>query len=139
MRRFHFYDAVTGVLNQNCVVINAPNADVAAAGNCPPGHKTIEGTFDYLSQAVDVTTGQVIAYQPPQPTPDYEWNATDLRWRLTAAVAAKQQASAAALAAIETLEGKGIRAMRELALGMAGAQERVAAIDAQIATLRENL
>jgi hypothetical protein len=183
MRRFHFYQADTGVLHQNCVSINAPNAEKAAAGNCPPGHEIIEGNFDYLSQRVDVaavaadhatqlsphasrvaemraalvpsmpggifrepapapiiaTAAHIVDYQPPAPSAEHEWNATTKRWQLNAAATAKAQARTAALATIATLDMQSIRATRELALGVPGALERVAAIDAQIATLRGQL
>jgi hypothetical protein len=125
MKQFHFYDASTGLLHSSSIVINAASDNEASARkNCPAGHNIIEGVFDPLSQRIDVATGEVIDYQPPQPSPD---------------IAARLAARAAALATIDQLEGKGIRSMRELALGAPGAQERLAAIDAQIAALRASL
>jgi hypothetical protein len=136
MRSFSFYHKDTGMLNGS---VFSTDDDSMLSANIPADHKVIEGALDRLSQSVDIATGQVIDYQPPQPSADFEWNATTKRWQLSAAVAAKRQASTAALAAIESLESKGIRAMRELTLGMPGAQDRVAAIDAQISALRQQI
>jgi hypothetical protein len=81
----------------------------------------------------------LVDYQPPAPSADHEWDGETKRWRLSAATTAKAQARAAALVAIAALETQGIRPMRELTLGLPGAQERLASIDSQIAALRASL
>jgi hypothetical protein len=109
------------------------------SANIPAGHKALEGQYDHLSQRVDIETGQVVDYQPPQPSPDHEWDAATKRWRLKADVAERQRRREAALAQIRTLEAAQARPMREAALGIAGAVERLRAIDEQIAQLRVEL
>lgn len=140
MTQFHFYDQNTGLLHGNSIVLNAPeDNDATLMRNCPIGHKPVQGNLHPLTQRVDIATGQVIDYQPPAPSVDHEWNADTKRWQLSAAVVATAEARTVALAAIVSLETQGIRSMRELALGLPGAQERVTAIDAQIAKLRLSL
>jgi hypothetical protein len=51
----------------------------------------------------------------------------------------KARARISALAAIRELEQSSLRAVRELALGAAGALERLQALDAAIVELRKNL
>jgi len=138
MKHFHYYDERTGVLHGDTLAINA-NAGhkEAAAANCPPGHKPIEGHFDPLSQRVDVATGQVIDYQPEQPSNDHEWDAQVKRWRLNPEMAAAAEARRTTLAKIRELEAGQARAVREAVL--TGDPTRLAAIEAQIAELRRQL
>jgi hypothetical protein len=111
-------------------------SDAPAPINFPDGHGVIEGIYDHLRKRVDIATGELVDYQPPQPSTDHEWNAETKRWQLNAAAQGKIDAHADALGRIAALEAQGIRSMRELALGQPGAQDRLAAIDAQIAGLR---
>lgn len=57
------------------------------------------------------------------------WDTVSKRWMVNAAVQAKKEANASALAQIATLEASGLRAARELALGQAGALDRLKAIE----------
>jgi hypothetical protein len=81
----------------------------------------------------------LIDHQPPAPDADHVWDDTAKRWQLSPDIAAKQGARAAALATIGQLEAKGIRAMREAALGIAGAQDRLTALDVAIVAQRASL
>src|ERR1039458_1425660 len=90
-------------------------------------HAFVGADVDRRSQRVDIVTGQLIDYQPPQPSSDHEWNATNKRWHLTQAVQAKQAARSTALAKIAALEASGVRCARELALGQAGPVGKVQA------------
>lgn len=139
MKRYGFYHRETGLLAN--VVFSTDDENAMLANNTPADHIAIEGHHDSLSKRVDIATGQVIDYQPPAPSADHEWNAETKRWQLNAAVTAKAQARAAALAAIAILEGQSMRPMRELALGIGilGARSRLAAINSQIASLRKSL
>jgi hypothetical protein len=142
MRCFYFYHKTSGVLNQNTIVINAPNAENVALLNCPPEHKIIEGNFDPLSQRVDIETGQLIDYQPPQPSADHEWNADTKRWQLSAAAQSKLDGNTAAMTSISSGELRSLRAMRELllVLSVEGAErDRLKAIDDEIVSLRPQL
>jgi len=51
------------------------------------GEDFVEGSFDHLSQRVDIETGEVVDYQPPAPdaTPlnTYSWDASIKRWVAT--------------------------------------------------------
>jgi hypothetical protein len=156
MRMVSFFNKGTGLFNGSHMICSD---DAAVALNTPPDHIAIDGHHDHLSKCVDVFCGapeivdavnqygiptggkltlhKVIEYQPPAPSADHEWNAETKRWQLSAAVMARQQGRTDALAAIAVLEAQCIRPMRELALGFPGAQERVAAIDSQIAELRK--
>jgi hypothetical protein len=136
MKTVTFYHRETGMLDGSQLICSD---DSLVALNTPADHIAIEGAFDHLCQRVDVTTGAVVDYQPPQPDADHEWNADTKRWQLNADTQARQAASAAALGQILLLEARGIRAARELALGVAGAVDRLTALDAQIAAQRANL
>lgn len=141
-RHFCFYDNATGVLHPNRVSTDADPATTAerfAKGSAPPDHTCIEGVYDALSQKVDVTTRKIVDYQPPQPTPDHEWHATGKRWVVKASVTAGVDARATARARIALLEQQSIRACREAQLGKPGAQELLAAIDAEIAAQEQLL
>lgn len=129
------YSEETGLFTGVIVAVH----DELLDANTPIGCKTLIGRYDHLSQRVDVASGTVVDYQPPQPSTDHEWNADTKRWQLTAAAQSKIDGHTAALAQIAALEAKGARCVRELALGQAGAADRVAAIDAEIAALRPAL
>ncbi len=125
MRHFSFYDPRTGAFHGCAVGINAPedeNVDVLLAKNAPAGHVAIEGEFDPGCHRVNVATGLV-----------------ETRERVVDAAADAAQRRQATLAAIAVKEASQLRALRELALGRAGARERLEAIDAEIAALRPAL
>lgn len=136
MRTVSFFHRETGLLNGQLLIASD---DEAVALNTPADHIAIDGHHDSLTQRVDLATAQVVDYQPPQPSPDHEWNVESKRWVLGAATAARQAARSSALLAIGQLEAKGIRAMRELALNTLGAADRLKSIDDQISALRADL
>jgi hypothetical protein len=137
MKVVSFYHRDTGMFNGRHLMVSDP---AMIPLNTPPDHVAIEGDhYDPLTQRVDVGTGKVIDHIPPQPSEEYEWSAISRRWQLRPEVTAKQQARAAALARITELELKALRALREHALGKAGAHERLSAIDTEISQLRELL
>lgn len=137
IRHYSFYSQADGALVDGVFGTTDP---AAVEANIPQGLKLIEGRFDHLSQRVNLTTGAIEDYQPAQPSPDHEWNADARRWRVNSAAQAKLDAKQSAQAEIARLE-KDVqpRAQREMALGQAGALERLAALDGQIATLRQAL
>lgn len=45
-----------------------------------PDHGFIVGVYDALSERVDLETGEVVAYVPPQPGPRYVWDSETKRW-----------------------------------------------------------
>ena len=105
----------------------------------PAGHLPIEGDYDHLAEQVDISTGAVIDYQPPAPDANHEWNSAARRWQLTAAVQAAIDQRARASARIAQLEVSQHRAVRDAALGFAGAIARLQSIDDEIAALRSDL
>jgi hypothetical protein len=109
--------------------------------NTPEGHTHFihEGPLDHLCNKVDVATGEIVDHVPDQPTDDHQWHEPTKRWNLSAAVQAKEQARAQALATINQLEAQCVRPLRELALGIAGAADRLAALETAIAAERLKL
>lgn len=114
---------------------SAPYSECLAQ-NTPAGCVAIEGVFDRLSQCVDLTSGQVVSYQPPQPDENHEWNATTKRWVKRAEVIAREAQRAQALTRIDELERRQHRRLREL---LAASDPQLKAIDDEIAELRQAL
>jgi hypothetical protein len=129
------YNLETGLFTS---VIIAVHDDLLDA-NTPSGHKTLIGRYDHLSQRVDLATGEVVDYQPPQPSSDDEWNAETKRWQLIAAAADRANRHISASEHIGLLEASQHRALREHALGYPGAVDRLKEIDQEIAALRKDL
>lgn len=137
MRTWSFHHKDTGLFNGS--TYSCDNDKTPIAANTPPDHIAVAGVYDHLSQRVDLATGKVVDYQPPQPSPDHEWNAETRRWQLTAAAAAKGIAAETARAKIKQLEASQHRAVREALLGDQAALKRLASIDFEIKTLRSQL
>jgi hypothetical protein len=99
----------------------------------PAGYGFAEGSYDHLSQRLDLATGQVVDYQPPRPDDDHEWTETDAdgtplrRWTLKPKVAERRARKAAASARIAELAAKEGRAIREHLLGIVPTEEDRAA------------
>lgn len=138
MKHWSFYRADTGELTGDRY--SAPD-ESGLSQNTPPGCVAVEGRHDHISRRVDVATGQVISYQPPQPSPDHEW--TGERWRLNPAAQDRARQRRAAQASIDALEAQQPRAARELLLKVAAALnvdgKRLQALDDQIANHRKRL
>jgi hypothetical protein len=130
-----FYDPSTGLFSGHQFTGHESTIDI----NAPPEHKAAEGCHDPLLKRVNIATGEVEDYQPPQPSDDHEWHHESRRWRLSEAVQAKQHARAQAMAQIHVLETQCVRPLRELALGIAGALDRLASLETQIAAERLKL
>jgi len=136
MRQFHFYDVTTGLLHGNSIAVNMPEGDEAIAlRHCPPGHKPIEGTLHPLTHRVDIATGKVVEYQPPQPSADHEWDPATKRWQLSAAAQSKITAKADAAARVATLEASQTTWLRKHALGDPAAITHLREIDDELAVL----
>jgi hypothetical protein len=138
MKRWHFWDQTSGAISSHYFC--APN-DRALRDNTPAGLIPIEGTYDHLSQRVDLATGKVIDYRPDQPDDDHEWNERLRRWTKRPEAMAKQIQATRAQRQIERLEKQQARPMRELARnpGDAAARRRIDEIDAEIEALRAQL
>jgi len=107
------------------------------AGMTPAGLTSIEGAHDHLCKRVDVATGEVVDYQPPQPSPHHEWDGR--RWNLSSAAQQAKAAEGGALVALAAADQRRIRALSDLALGIAGATARLESIEAECAQHRARL
>jgi hypothetical protein len=136
MSTYSFYHPETGQIHHQA--FGTDDARMLKA-NTPAGYVATPGCLDPLSQRIDVTTGEVVDYQPPLPSADHEWNATTKRWQIKPEIQAKQAARRSALVSIAALEASGVRVARELALGQAGALDRLKALDIEIAAQRLKL
>jgi hypothetical protein len=136
VKTYSFYDAGTGLFTGKRLHCD----DAARAqSQLPSDISLLEGAFDPLSQRVQLTTGAVVDYQPPAPSPDHEWNPTAKRWRLRLPGSGGQERRAAILERIRALEANQGRALREATLGDAMAFRRLKEIDSAIAGLRQQL
>src|ERR1700727_8531 len=80
----HFYDAKTGLFTGVSIhtTLTEPTAvKEFVAENTPAGHGSYIGYVDALSQKIDLSTGQIVDYKPPQPSPRHEWNPVTKRWQ----------------------------------------------------------
>lgn len=135
MKTWHFYDLTTGLFTRQRLVTSD---DALLAANTPAGCGAHAGAVDPDSQRVDLATGELVDWQPPQPSVDHEWNTDSRRWELTPAAAKREAAALDAQRRIEALEIAQLRPLRELLLDQTSqpARARLAEIDAEIATLR---
>lgn len=133
-RTWHLYDQATGIFTGR--TFSAPDEE-SLRHNVPEGHGAHEAkNIDHLSQRLDLTNREIVSYQPPAPSADHEWDGVSKRWKLNAAVAAREAERASAAAQIRDLESKALRALIEQALGHKGAKERLEALHNQIIRLR---
>jgi hypothetical protein len=135
-RHWAFFDPVTGLFAGRTY---GGSSVEGLKNNTPEGCAAIEGMYDHLAQRVDIITGEVVDYQPPQPSADHEWNADTKRWQLTAAAQDVINADAIARAQLEAIDRQSIRALREAALGKPEAVALLATLDAQATPLRADV
>jgi hypothetical protein len=106
----HFYDTTTGLFSGVSIHTNltAPK-DVKKfiAENTPAGHGAYVGYVDALSQKMDVASGQLVDYRPPQPSPKHEWNPTTKRWQRQ--VGMKRSTALARIAELEKGQHRTVR------------------------------
>lgn len=70
------YSLADGRLTGVTVTCSGDYLDANVEADCG----CVIGEYDALSQRVDLATGLVIDYQPPQPSPDHAWDAELRRW-----------------------------------------------------------
>lgn len=138
MRHFSVYRLSDGLFTGQQIglpTVATEREQSHALGTLPEGCAVMEGRFDHLAQRVDLTTCAVVDYQPPQPSPDHEWDEATKRWQLSAAAVERQQRRSEAVARIRELEAAQARPLRELALrpGDPTALGRLREIEAEIA------
>lgn len=139
--QFHFFDVETGLLHEKCVVLNVQSADVqtVARANAPAGHEPIEGAYDHLSQRVDVPSGKVVDYQPPQPSTDHEWNHVTKRWDLNQAALERLHLANEKRLRLAVLTAKKPDLVSDALLGKEGAMDKLRVADNEIELLKEQL
>jgi hypothetical protein len=80
MKTYHFFHEETGLFADFILTLTDERSLKA---NIPPNHVAHDGSVsDHLSQRFDIASGSVVDYQPPQPSPDHEWDARSRRWSL---------------------------------------------------------
>jgi hypothetical protein len=135
--RWSFYDELTGAISKR--TYQGPERYLDR--NTPTGHVAIAGEYDWLSQRVDVATGEVVAYRPPQPDAEHEWNATIRRWVKRPDIVARDNRDAAAREKLREIDLARIRPLAELAMNPldAAALARLTSLEAQAVEAREDL
>lgn len=139
-RNWAFYDASTGLFRPKR--ITCPDTfDISK--NTPEGCIAIEGSYDHLSQRMDIERGEVVDYVPPAPNDDFEWNADIKRWLKRPEVLQWERASEVAQAQLAAIDAQKVRALTDhvLAPNERGAdgklpRERLAEFEAQMEPLR---
>ena len=110
--QLHIYNLETGLFTGQAHHANTKDPEALAAfidESTPPGHGAYVGKYvDYLSKKVDVQTGLLTEYQPPQPSRRHTWNPETKRWQ-----ANTREQREAVLARIAQLENSSHRAVRE--------------------------
>jgi hypothetical protein len=111
----HIYELASGLFTGQAHHTNARDPATIAGFievSTPPGHGAYIGKYvDYLSKKVDVHTGLLAEYQPPQPSRKHVWNPEAKRWQ----VKSRKQREIT-LARIAQLEAQTHRAVRETLL-----------------------
>lgn len=86
----------------------------------PNGCGMVEGRQDHLSTRVDLVSGKIVDYQPPQPDADHEWVHDDdsgnrvRRWVLKQEVVLRRLRRQNAVTEIDSLERLQVRSISEL-------------------------
>jgi hypothetical protein len=120
MKTFSLYEAATGLFTGKR--LHCDDEGLLAV-RLPAGTLALEGAFDHRRQRMDLATGAIVAYRPPAPSADHEWDDAGKRWQVKPARATEDQG----------------RAVREATLGDAAAMKRLKEIDAEINELRKEL
>ena len=138
-RRFHVYRLSDGMLTgESFSLSTTPGIDEHVARCTPEGCALFEALDrpDVLSQRIDVQTGELVDYQPPQPSADHEWNEISRRWVLSQHAQTRNARRQAAQARIDELERRQARRVREL---LAAQDPQLKQLDDEIAALRSDL
>lgn len=76
MNTYSFYNIETGYFKQTTLTCAVQHLICNIPDNCCP----ILGEYDSLSQKVNLETGEVEDYIPPQPSENHVWNVDTKRW-----------------------------------------------------------
>jgi hypothetical protein len=132
-----FYDTTTGLFTGRVLI----GSDDQLVSNTLPGTAAIAGKHNKQNKKVDLNTLNVVDYQPPQPSPDYVWNATTKRWEEKASVVSVREQVRSLREQIQDLQQQSLDPMRELILDSTkvAKRARLTQIDNDIATLRAQI
>jgi len=141
MKTYSFYDAQTGLFVGKTFSSNDEQHDTRrdpVKAHTPEGLQSNRRYSRSLVKEGRSATGEVVDYQPVQPSPEHEWNSDTKRWVVSAAAADRTRKRTAALARIAALEAAQHRPLRELALNPQNADARkgLETIDSEIGGLR---
>jgi hypothetical protein len=137
MPALDFYDEGTGLWTG--ARYQGPTEDVPA--NQPAGSVPMPACeFPHAMRLVD---GTLVDYQPPRPDTEHEWNATERRWRKTAAAVQKDSEAERAKCTINDTLTTTVADLIEWALsvggGKASALAALQAADTKIKNERKKL
>jgi hypothetical protein len=135
-KTYSLYEAATGLFTGKR--LHCDDEGLLAV-RLPAGTLAMEGAFDARCQRLDLATGTVVAYRPPAPTGDHEWDSVAKRWQIKAPAGGAEGRTGVIYARIQALEATQGRAVREATLGDAAAMKRLKEIDAEINELRKEL
>ncbi|GCL61483.1 tail fiber assembly protein [Pseudaquabacterium pictum] len=95
IRTWHFYRLADGILTGRAVTLDDSDEALLQA-NTPPDCAAVAGVSDWQAQRVDLASGALMDWQPPQPADTalqtWRWDAAARRWLpvpTTAALAAE--------------------------------------------------
>lgn len=139
MKLYSYYHKDTGLFDGQQVMVT----DIRGIeGHIPADHMAIEGHHDPLTKKVDLTTGNVVDYQPPQPSDDHEWHEPSKSWVIKQSILDEQARRNAIMVQINALEAKQPRVIRDIFLNSAdgsAAMKQLHDIEDQIVELRKGL
>jgi hypothetical protein len=115
LKSYYLYSLADGLLNG----VRLDCFEDLLAQNIPVDQAAIEGVTDWQSQRIDLTTGELVDYQPPAPLDDdlrtWAWNTETKRWVSSPTLAANKATRIAPVQReIERLEATQARPVREL-------------------------
>lgn len=142
--RWHFFDTKTGLFTGRSLSAQSGEwVERNTPEGCGAFLQAAGQEIDYLSQRVDLETGEVIDYQPPAPGDDHEWNASTKRWGLSAEAQQAIDDDRQARAAILLAEANSARAIREGLLELlpegSPARQKLQGVEDAIAAERPNI
>lgn len=76
MNTYSTYNLQDGIFDGDTIICSERHLEM----NIPEGYSCRVGVFDHLSQKIDLETGEVVDYIPPQPSENHQWNAEKKRW-----------------------------------------------------------
>lgn len=73
---YSVYDNETGLILYSVLLQNVDRLQTIVKD----GHGCVLGDYDGMCYRVDLETGDVVDYQPPQPSPNHVWDVGTKRW-----------------------------------------------------------